>query len=305
MSRKFGFYLDKAYLEGIKLHSLRHTFRMNLISQGVDIYTVSRLLGHSDIRTSLIYAKTRVDVAILAGDTNVAFVLTLGQQKGIFVHTKPSDAPSISTNRSAIMPLIPSSRISFPFNRRKALAVAEYFLKRLGGEANYMYLLKLIFFADRYHIRKYLRPVTTDTYFAMKNGPVASWLYDVFKGQAKGVKSIKRSEDNKYFIVLATNDIKEDELSSSDVEAIEFSLKNFGFFSENQLANITHAYPEWSKYCTKSGRDEMFYEDFLRNAKAGNAIFKRFHIQDPFEPIPAEEREELVEEIIEYCSQAA
>lgn len=61
VSRKFGSYLTKAGLVGFKLHSLRHTFSTNLISQGVDIYTVSRLLGHSDIRTSLIYAKTRVD----------------------------------------------------------------------------------------------------------------------------------------------------------------------------------------------------------------------------------------------------
>ena len=29
---------------------------------GVDVYTVSRLLGHSDIRTTLIYAKMKVEV---------------------------------------------------------------------------------------------------------------------------------------------------------------------------------------------------------------------------------------------------
>ena len=45
-----------------RLHSLRHTFATNLVSAGVDIYTVSRLLGHSDIRTSMIYAKVNVDL---------------------------------------------------------------------------------------------------------------------------------------------------------------------------------------------------------------------------------------------------
>jgi integrase len=61
VSRKFAHYLRKAKLEGFKLHSLRHTFATNLVSAGVDIYAVSRLLGHSDIRTSLIYAKARME----------------------------------------------------------------------------------------------------------------------------------------------------------------------------------------------------------------------------------------------------
>jgi integrase/recombinase XerD len=61
VSRKFAHYVVKAGLKDFKLHSLRHSFATNLISAGIDIYTVSRLLGHSDIRTSLIYAKARMD----------------------------------------------------------------------------------------------------------------------------------------------------------------------------------------------------------------------------------------------------
>ena len=60
VSRKFGQYVRDAGLKGFKLHSLRHTFATNLVSQGVDIYTVSRLLGHSDIKTTLIYAKANL-----------------------------------------------------------------------------------------------------------------------------------------------------------------------------------------------------------------------------------------------------
>ncbi len=44
-----------------KLHSLRHTFATNLVSAGVDILAVKELLGHQDIRTSMVYAKANTE----------------------------------------------------------------------------------------------------------------------------------------------------------------------------------------------------------------------------------------------------
>ena len=63
VSRKLAHDVKKAHVEGIRLHSLRYTFATNLVSAGVDICTASRLLGHSDIRTSLIYASARVETS--------------------------------------------------------------------------------------------------------------------------------------------------------------------------------------------------------------------------------------------------
>jgi integrase len=42
--------------KNISFHTSRHTFAVLLISQGIDIYTVSKLLGHTDIKTTQIYA---------------------------------------------------------------------------------------------------------------------------------------------------------------------------------------------------------------------------------------------------------
>ena len=57
---------QKAGIPGACVHTLRHTFASHLVMQGVDIYTVSRLLGHSDIKTTQIYAHLAPDHLKLA-----------------------------------------------------------------------------------------------------------------------------------------------------------------------------------------------------------------------------------------------
>jgi len=57
VEHKFKQYVRSAGLkENLKFHSLRHTFATWLVQNGASIYEVQKLLGHSDIKTTQIYA---------------------------------------------------------------------------------------------------------------------------------------------------------------------------------------------------------------------------------------------------------
>jgi integrase len=78
-------YLAAAGIENLRWHDLRHTFASRLVMKGVDLYTVSKLMGHHSLEMTERYAhlapdflKNAVSVLVSAGpsdtrtDTNEA-----------------------------------------------------------------------------------------------------------------------------------------------------------------------------------------------------------------------------------------
>ena len=47
--------------KGFHFHSLRHSFASNLAQQGVSLYTIKELLGHSSISTTEIYSHLNME----------------------------------------------------------------------------------------------------------------------------------------------------------------------------------------------------------------------------------------------------
>jgi integrase len=53
--RAFRKALEKAKIENFRFHDLRHTFGSRLAQAGVDTFTIMKLMGHKDIRSTLRY----------------------------------------------------------------------------------------------------------------------------------------------------------------------------------------------------------------------------------------------------------
>ena len=61
LSRAFRRVLQKTGIKNASLHTLRHTYASHLVMSGVDLATVRKLLGHSDIKTTMRYAHLAPD----------------------------------------------------------------------------------------------------------------------------------------------------------------------------------------------------------------------------------------------------
>ena len=59
----------KAGIKNLRFHDLRHTFATRLVLSGVDLVTVSRLLGHSTIHMTMRYSHPKPEALKSAVET--------------------------------------------------------------------------------------------------------------------------------------------------------------------------------------------------------------------------------------------
>lgn len=158
----------------------------------------------------------------------------------------------------------------------------HYIVHNAGdGVMTQLYLLKTIYLADRYHLRKYGRTITGDEYCAYNYGPIATHVRDSIKADIRLDANFTDA-----FVPLEPNSTKtpfksvsepcRESLSDSEIEALQVALSTFRKVGPNAIVEYTHQFPEW-KNC----------ELALRNAHCID-----MNLEDFFDP---------VDEKIEYC----
>jgi uncharacterized phage-associated protein len=155
------------------------------------------------------------------------------------------------------------------FNEKKATQAAARFLRHSNGRMNYMKLIKLLYIADRDALMRWGRPITTDSYFSLKHGPVLSQVLDLITEEPNPVASktfwSEHISDPEHYSVSLNADPSDDQLSEAEEEAIDEVFAKFGHLSQWQLVDLVHQFPEWQD--PEGSRIRIEYEDIL---KAGN-----------------------------------
>jgi site-specific recombinase XerD len=59
--REWQVVLKEAGIENFRWHDMRHDFASQLVMSGIDIYTVCKMLNHSDVKITMKYAHLAAD----------------------------------------------------------------------------------------------------------------------------------------------------------------------------------------------------------------------------------------------------
>lgn len=150
---------------------------------------------------------------------------------------------------------------------------------------NRVKLIKLLWAADRLHMRKFGRTVSDSEYYAMAHGPVCSLALDIAQLNKDGI-ALSES-DLRYLEEYFTADdrdtsmqkeIGQDHLSETDQEMLRAAWEKFKDVDTFELADsISHDYPEWQKFqgyfATSGGRKSIDVRDFFKNPEGSDQYF--------------------------------
>ncbi|MBR3650596.1 MAG: SocA family protein [Victivallales bacterium] len=110
--------------------------------------------------------------------------------------------------------------------------------------------LKLMFLADRYHVRMYGRLISNSHYLAMKYGPVASESKKTF--EFLELPEVERKYASDFLEQVSRNsvksmrDVQDDVFSETDKEALSVAWMTYQRFPK--IVDYTHRFPEWKKH---------------------------------------------------------
>ena len=159
--------------------------------------------------------------------------------------------------------------VEFQFDFPRVLAAVTYIASKKIPDLTMYKILKILFLADKNHLVRYGRTLTGDKYCALPDGPVPSRVYDLFKKQV--LKKPFTKEGEQIVANLSINKAKQypefqartpfdaDELSKSDIEALDYAIKELRSLDYDQIKRLTHKIPAYDRVwkARPKGRDSV------------------------------------------------
>ncbi len=126
------------------------------------------------------------------------------------------------------------------FDHLKSVQTIAYFVRKAGGSAEKLKLIKLVYLADRLSFKSRGKPINFDSYLSLPHGPIASSALNgmdhnlneaAWDALALGVN---RKD------VTVVGDVTADRLSRSDLTILDATWAEFGGMTASQIRNWTH-----------------------------------------------------------------
>ena len=163
---------------------------------------------------------------------------------------------------------------------KKIIQALTYLAGKEDGKVmDNMKAYKLLWLADRYHLRQTGRTITGDAYYAMPYGIVPSDAKCVLENAKTKMRNPKGYKDryiankgNHQFMALTDADLQV--FSDSDQEALDKVWEAFGSMDALELSDLSHQFPEWT-----------FYSDLLNDREQKNSY--RIDLDHFFEEGPS------------------
>jgi hypothetical protein len=142
--------------------------------------------------------------------------------------------------------------IKFAFNEGKAVAALAFVAREHPGFTP-LFVSKVFFFAEKWHLNKYGRPIVADTYIAMTNGPVPSTIKNYIDGKwdwvappanLNDVITIERGRGLPK-LMPGKQAANMDVLSPSDIESLKAAIDFCATKEDDELSQITHFEKAW------------------------------------------------------------
>jgi len=139
---------------------------------------------------------------------------------------------------------MPSNR-PFRFDPEKGLELLLYVANRSTNRDLY-WVLKVPYFADKYHLQQVARTLCGDTYYAMKDGPVPGGLYDIVKDvldRRRISAQLTRAQSSfevKGNTIIPRRDADLEFLSKTDIECLSRAIDEIENLSFGELKDKSH-----------------------------------------------------------------
>lgn len=153
------------------------------------------------------------------------------------------------------------------FRSAKAAQIAAHFVSRSGGQIAKLKLAKLIYLAEREHLKRFDRPMTMDECYSLPHGPICSSSLNGIDGKlgddGEWTRVRAYGRDQVHGNTVGREDL--DEITNAEFRVLEHVWDQFGGMTAARIRTWTHDPENVPEYVevTKS-RLPITYEQILR-----------------------------------------